>query len=118
MNLARVSLSVVLAMYAVAKPYDTRDAEGNYARPEEYLKIRQLLSSIERIVLKNSSPEEYEDSRDEPLLLPMSAAKNVENEDYINEFKNFVKKQHPHIKLLHSQKEQPSHSSIEFDFFL
>lgn len=113
MNLARVILSVLLAMYAVAKPYDTRDAESNYAKPDEYLGIRQFLSNIERIVLKNSSPGEYEDSREEPLLVPMSvmSGKNTEHEDYINEFKNFVKKQHPHMKHLHSQKEQPSHSS-------
>jgi len=111
-NLARVILSIVLAMYAVAKPYDTRDVELNYGKPDEYLGVRQWLSNIERIVLKNSTSGEFEDSREEPLLLPMSAmsAKNVEHDDYINEFKNFVKKQHPHMKHLNSHKEQPSHS--------
>jgi len=106
-NFPKVVLGFILALYAIGKPYDSVDLEANNDSENKPAFLRNLLTYIEGIFFENTPKDSNTYSKEVPLLQTYSR-KNTEHEDYVNEFKVFIKEKHPSITHLGSFKENAS----------
>lgn len=109
-NVPKMALTLILALYAIGKPYDSVDTETNNVSPTGLVLVRKMITNIEEVFFENHKSDLNHYSKESPLL-PTYSRKNTEHEDYINEFKVFVKQKHPSIAHLGSFRESRSKNS-------
>jgi len=118
-NVPKVALGFILALYAIVKPYDNADLELT-AEPHNgfvYVKGQNIINGIEGMFFENNSRGSNAFSKETPLL-PTYSRKNTEHEDYVNEFKVFIKDKHPSIANLGSFKETTSKYKLGLIFLM
>ncbi len=96
-----------MALYAIAQPDDYATMEMKREQPPTIIFLQDVLTHIEHFFFDRNSPEKARPSQETPLL-PTYSRKNTEHDEYVNEFKFFVKQKHPSISGLPTFKEHRS----------
>ena len=107
-DILKLLIGFHLTLYAIAKPFDSREAEKNFPQQNSYPRIRSFLESIEGLFFGQGNQEGKNRHRT-PLL---SSRDNTELDSYVNEFKAFVQKNNPHIPLLDLRGKKTSNAPL------
>jgi len=87
-NLLKIFAGLWLTLYAIAKPFDSDEADDANGNSNPVSFIRSLLISIEELQCTKSLVGEIDYEKGEALLF---SGRNSEHEEFADEFKNFMK---------------------------